>query len=167
MSAATTEAGSRACCVSCSSVAAGNRAPHDGLCIPQRLLAALVAALASALHPTVQATFAQVTSQITASQGQADPSSSLGPGPSSSANVAPAAPQVVDLGVVGRGRRRVTPVAVGGAASAAAVPAGGYLKAATCCELCLQRPAGLLLLHLTPGLYMLPRSIQAHLPDPC
>eukprot|EP00891_Asterochloris_glomerata_P008482 jgi/Astpho2/8482/fgenesh1_pg.00125_%23_5_t len=73
---------------------------------------------------SLRATFAQVTSQITASQGQADSSSSLGPGPSSSADVAPAAPQVVDLGVVGRGKRRVTPVAVGGAASAAPVSAG-------------------------------------------
>lgn len=73
---------------------------------------------------SLRATFALVTSQITASQGQADSSSSLGPGPSSSADVAPAAPQVVDLGVVGRGKRRVTPVAVGGAASAAPVSAG-------------------------------------------
>ena len=83
-----------------------------------------------------------MTSQITASQGQVDPSSTLGPGPSSSADVAPAAPEVVNLGVVGRGKRRVTPVAVElGPASSAAVPAGGYLMAAACSELYLQGPA--------------------------
>lgn len=108
-----------------------------------------------------------MTSQITASQGQADSSSSLGPGPSSSADVAPAAPQVVDLGVVGRGKRRVTPVAVGGAASAAPVSAGGHLMAATCSELCLQGPAGLLFLHLTLGLYMHPCKHSCPPTRPC